>query len=416
MKQLTAILCGAGNRGTVYGNYALAHGEDIRFVGVADPDPERRRIFAQDHNIPENMQFENWKEVLVQDKMADCLFICTQDNDHYHPAMLALEKGYNLMLEKPIACTAKQCYDIYRKSLENNLKVCICHVLRHTYFYDRVKQIVESGVLGRNTNIIMRENVGHLHISHSYVRGNWRREEDANPMLLAKSCHDLDLLLWFAQSECTKVSSFGQQTFFNEKNAPAGAPMRCIDGCPHAHDCPYYAPRVYTPDNWMTYVMTTDLSKENIANCLKTSKYGRCVFHCDNTVVDHQTVNMEFADGMQATLIMTGFTPETDREIYILGTKGELRGIFGKEQKITVRDFLTNNETTYTIPLGEAGHGGGDVGLMRDFVRIMREDDFENTSDISVSIKSHLLGYAAEYARHTNTVTDFAEFCKSLED
>ena len=414
MKPITAVLLGAGNRGTVYGNYSLDHPEDIKFVAVADPDSERRKIFADAHNIPEDMRFNSWKEVLRRERLADCMFICTQDNDHYNPAMLSLDKGYNLMLEKPIACTAEECRKIYEKSIEKNLKVCICHVLRHTEFYSRVKKIIESRVLGQSLNIIMRENVGHLHMSHSYVRGNWRREEDSNPMLLAKCCHDLDLLLWFADDECECVSSFGEQTFFNENNAPKGAPKRCLDGCPAANECPYYAPRVYTPDNWMSGIMTTDTSKENIMKCLKTSPYGRCVFHCDNTVVDHQSVSVSFENGMQATLIMSGFTPETDREIYILGTKGELRGIFGNKQKITVKEFLTGNETVYNIPIDEAGHGGGDIGLMRDFVRIMREPDFENTSDISVSIKSHLLGYAGEYARKTNSVVDFKKFCKGI--
>lgn len=414
MKPITAVLFGAGNRGTVYGDYALRHPEEIQFIAVADPDAERRAIFAKAHNIPADMCFNSWEDALAPGKIADCAFIATQDNNHYHPAMLALDKGYDLMLEKPIACTAKECDDIYKKSVETGHKVCICHVLRHTQFYGRVKQILNSGVLGQVTHILMRENVGIGHMSHSYVRGNWRREEDSNPMLLAKCCHDLDLLLWFAEEKCQSVSSFGTQTYFNEKNAPADAPARCLDGCPHAHDCYFYAPRLYHPNSWLSQIITPDVSKENLMRILKTSPYGRCVFHCDNTVVDHQTVSMNFADGMNATLIMSGFTPKIDREIYILGTKGELRGLFGAKQTITVTDFLSGNKTEYTIPLGEGGHGGGDEGLMHDFVRLMREPDFENSSDIYVSIQSHLLGYAAEHARHSQTVVDFESFCNTL--
>lgn len=418
MQPITAILFGAGNRGTVYGNYAAKHPEEICFVAVAEPDPARRAAFAAAHGIPEEKCFAHWQEALAAGKLADCAFVCTQDHDHFRPAMQALEQGYHLVLEKPIACTAKECDAIYQKSIAVKRKVCVCHVLRHTLFYHKVKQVLKSGVLGRVTDMLLRENVGHLHMSHSYVRGNWRRAEDSNPMLLAKCCHDLDLILWFAGAECTSVSSFGDQTYFNAANAPAGAPERCLEGCPHAHDCAFYAPRVYTPDNWMTRIMTMDTSKENILRTLQTSPYGRCVFHCDNTVVDHQSVQMQFADGMNATLMMSGFTPRTDREIYILGTKGELRGYFGEEvQYITVTDYLRGISTRYDIPAysgDDDSHGGGDTGLMQDFVRLLREPAGVNDSDIAVSIKSHLLGYAAEQARQQGTVVDFADFCSEL--
>lgn len=417
MEPITAILLGAGNRGTVYGNYAARHKEEICFLAVAEPDPERRARFAETHQIPPERCYARWEDALATEKCADCAFICTQDSDHYQPALRALDLGYDLMLEKPIACTAGECRAIYEKARAVKRRVCVCHVLRHTLFYSRVKQVLDSGVLGRATDMLLRENVGYMHMAHSYVRGNWRRAEDSNPMLLAKCCHDLDLLLWFANTECRRVSSFGGQTYFNAANAPEGAPPRCLDGCPKAHSCPFYAPRIYTPDSWMTKIMTADTSKTNILHCLKTSPYGRCVFHCDNTVVDHQSVNMQFANGMQATLIMSGFTPETDREIYILGTKGELRGIFGEQQRITVRDYLTGTATVYDIPNysgDDDSHGGGDTGLMRDFVRLMRDPDYENASDISVSIQSHLLGYAAEHARESNTVVDVPALCKSL--
>lgn len=417
MKTITALLLGAGNRGNAYGKYSLAHPEEIKFVAVAEPDDKKREIFAQKHGISKDNCFKNWNEALNRGKIADALFVCTQDNDHYNPAIKGLELGYDLMLEKPIACTAEECNEIYKKSLEVGRTVCVCHVLRHTGFYSQVKEIIESGVLGEQTSIVMRENVGNLHYSHSYVRGNWRRAEDSNPMLLAKCCHDLDLLLWFAGKECTAVSSFGSQMHFNEQHAPNGAPERCLDGCPHRSECCYYAPSVYTPDNWMSAIMTTDTSKENILKELKTSPYGRCVYHCDNTVVDHQTVSVEFEGGLTANLIMSGFTPYTDREIYIMGTKGELRGRFdelGKIQQITVKDFLTGKLTTYDIVRGNDDHGGGDTGLMRDFVRLINDREFKNTSDISVSIKSHILGYAAERARNENTVVDFNDYCKSL--
>lgn len=417
MKTVTVLLLGAGNRGNAYGNYAIEHKEEIKFVAVAEPDAKRRKLFADKHGISEDMCFENWEEALKKGKIADALFVCTQDNDHFNPAIKGMELGYDLMLEKPIACTAEECDKIYKKSLELNKKISVCHVLRHTEFYSAVKEIIDSGVLGDMTSIIMRENVGNIHYSHSYARGNWRRAEDSNPMILAKCCHDLDLMLWFAGKECKKVSSFGSQMHFNAENAPAGAPLRCLDGCPHRSECCYYAPNIYVPGGHFTSIMTTETTKEGILKDLETSPYGRCVYKCDNTVVDHQVVNVEFDGGLTGTLIMSAFTPFTDREIYILGTKAELRGRFDKKgtiQGLSVKDFLTGKETKYTFTRGNDDHGGGDTGHMRDFVKLMTDENFVNATDISVSIKSHILGYAAEESRNNNKVVDFKEFVKSL--
>ncbi len=413
MKQITAVLLGAGNRGHwAYGPWALAHPEQFKFIAVAEPDPVRRERFCKAHDIPVERSFADWKEVFSLGRIADAVLICTQDNMHFEPTVKAIELGYHVLLEKPISPSATECVAIGDLAAQHpDQVVSICHVLRYTPFFSKIKELISAGVIGDVVNMVHNENVCFWHQAHSFVRGNWRSSTESSPMILAKSCHDMDILLWLMGKDCEKVSSFGSLSYFTAANAPKGAPLRCTDGCPAADNCPYDAVRVYTsptvPDFMLT-ALTADPSPEGRRRALEEGPYGRCVFRCDNDVVDHQVVNLQFEGGATATFSMTAFTHKGGRSLRIMGTKGEIRAS-SDTMDIEVRDFLTDTVTGIHLPSSSAGHDGGDEGIMADFVRLVA-DGHEGRTSAGQSVQSHLMALAAERSRLEGKVITLSEF------
>lgn len=412
-KPVTAVVFGAGMRGDIYSSYSLDHPAEFKVVAIAEPDDYRRNVFGDKFGIPEEMRFTGYKELLEKEKMADCALVCTQDRMHYEPAVLAMKKGYHVLCEKPMSPLPDQIIEMGKTAKEYDRVLTICHVLRYSPFFTKVKEIIDAGRLGRIMTIHHLEEVGFFHQAHSFVRGNWRRVEDTSPMLLAKCCHDMDLIMWMIGSPCTKVSSFGEQTFFKEENAPEGAALRCMDGCPHTDTCAFYAPRFYLEhpraDGFIKAV-AYDETTESLVEALRTGPYGRCVFHCDNTAVDHQVVTMEFEGGVTATLTMSGFSHEITRKINIMGTAGQLEGDLAKSE-LKFYDFLTGNTETIDIRVPKSGHHGSDSRTMRDFVRLVASDGkAENRTNADVSIASHLMTLAAEESRLTGKTVEMEAF------
>ena len=405
-KPITAVVLGAGSRGSTYAGYAKAHPDDLKIVAVAEPRADRRNILADALNIPEEHRYDSWQVLLAQPKMADCAFICTLDDDHTEPAVRAMEMGYHLLLEKPMSNTEAECRQIVETAQKTGRKLAVCHVLRYTPFYMTLKRLIEEGQIGEVTTINQIENVGYWHQAHSFVRGNWRTVRETSPMILQKSCHDMDIILWLMGRDCLWVQSFGSLRHFTAENAPAGAPQRCLDGCPHADTCPYYAPALYMDMNrtgWPVDVITTDMSLEGRRKALEEGPYGRCVYHCDNDVVDRQVVNLEFTGGAVATFTMTGLSSDFSRQLKIFGTRGQIEADMGTRQ-IVLHRF---GEDKKIVPLDEhgenSGHGGGDFGIMRDFLQILR-DGGESRSSAEISLQSHLICFAAERSRKENVV------------
>lgn len=412
-KQVTAVVIGAGMRGDIYASYSLEHPNEVKIVAFTEPDPLRRKIYAEKYQIPEEMQFSDYKDLFAREKLADCAFICTQDQMHYEPAILAMEKGYHVMCEKPMSPFAEQIIHMGETAKKNDRILTICHVLRYSPFFTRVKSFIDEGRLGKIMTIHHLEEVGFFHQAHSFVRGNWRKVEETSPMLLAKCCHDMDLIMWMTGSPCKKVSSFGERTFFKEENAPEGAALRCMDGCPHRDDCAFYAPRFYLEhprrDGFIKAVCYEEETPK-LLEALRTGPYGRCVFHCDNTAVDHQVVNMEFENGTTAVLTMSGFTNDITRKINIMGTKGQLEGNLS-ENRLIFHDFLTGNTETIDIFIPKSGHNGSDYGIMRDFIKLVAADGkAENKTNADVSINSHLMTLAAEQSRQTGKTVNMQEY------
>lgn len=409
MKKVTAVLIGAGGRGMhSYAPYALHYPHELSFVAVAEPNEERRNAFGDLHDIPQEHRYASWEQVLEQPRMADALFVCTMDTLHYEPSKAGMEKGYHVFVEKPMSTSLQE--NIQMAELSDKYPdqlFMVGHVLRYTSFFSTIKKLLDEGRIGRTIGIHLVENVEYWHMAHSFVRGLWRNTESAAPMVLSKTCHDLDILVWLAASPCEKVSSFGSLQYFTKENAPGGSAERCVD-CLVEPDCPYSAKKIYLNHlrnkSWHTRTI------ESPQHLLYESPYGRCVFHCDNNVVDHQVVNMVFENGVIADLTMGCFTSKgLGREIKIMGTHGEIRGIMA-ENTITVDHFATGIKETIRLPGSGEGHGGGDEGLVKSFVQLIRDNRSDALTSSKSALESHLIGFAAEESRLNDRIIKMGEY------
>lgn len=414
MKPVTSILIGAGLRGGyVYSQYALDYPNEFKIVAVAEPDPDRRAIFSKKHNIPKEFQFKSYKDLLKKDKIADCAMVCTQDQMHFEPVITALKKGYHVLCEKPMSPYKDEIIKMGKVAKEYDRILSICHVLRYSPFFSKIKALLVENKIGRLMTIQHIEEVGYWHHAHSFVRGNWRNSEESSPMILQKCCHDMDILLWLADSSCKKISSFGNLSYFSKENAPDGAPPYCMDGCAHYDECPFYAPRFYLEhskaiEDGLIYAVTDYTDSEHIIGALKKGPYGRCVFHSDNTVVDHQTVEIEFCNQVTASFLMTAFTNKCARRIRLMGTKGEIKGDM-EAGIIEVTEFINGTNEIIKLHTPTKGHSGSDMNMMKDFVRIIGEGR-KGKTNADISVESHLMALAAEEARLNDVVVDFKQY------
>ncbi len=347
MKPVNLIIVGAGDRGKTYAEFALEHPDKAKIVGVAEPRQVRRDRLAKDHSIPPENQFDDWRQVIERGKFADAAVIATLDTMHADPAVAMANLGYHILLEKPMSPDPSDCKKIVEAALAKNILFAVCHVLRYTTYTKQLKEILDQGLIGEIVSIQHLEPVGFWHYAHSFVRGNWRNQTLSSPMLLQKSCHDLDWIRYIVGKPCIKVSSFGNLNHFITTNKPsaAGNALRCLE-CDHEPQCSYSAKKIYLDrlepgyTGWPVRVLTPNPTVENIKEALSTGPYGRCVYECDNDVVDHQVVNMEFVGGISAAFTMTAFTemPLGGRKTRIFGTLGEL---YSDGLEIELFDFLT---------------------------------------------------------------------------
>ncbi|MEQ8671875.1 MAG: Gfo/Idh/MocA family oxidoreductase [Aggregatilineales bacterium] len=419
MPPIKAIVFGAGVRGTLYANFALEYPDDLKIVGVAEPDTQRREAFAQQHGLDAKQCFTTWEDLLNAGKHADAVINATMDRMHYASTIAALEAGYDVLLEKPMTPILSENVSLIQTAEAQGRLLQVCHVLRYTPFFRTLRRIIDEGTLGRIISLDHRENLAYWHMAHSFVRGNWRNSDLSSPMILTKCCHDFDILQWLLRRKVLHLNSFGSLTHFTSENAPhPDVPLRCTDGCPVAETCKYDAQRFYGTDNpgWPHEVVTPIATREARLETLRTSPYGRCVYHCDNNVVDHQTVNLQYEDDITATLIMNGQGHEESRSIRIDGTNATLTGKFRDPYKINIYHHHTGKKETVPVEFIErSGHGGGDTGLMRGFVNALRGIPDDSLTTARESLESHLLAFAAEEARLKHTVIDMTAYRHHVE-
>ena len=408
MKKITVAIAGLGSRGLqTYAKCLEKFSDRAEIVAVADIRPDRIKVAAERYNISPEMCFDSVESMLKVPKLADLMLICTPDDVHYLPAMGALEKGYHLLLEKPAARSVKECRDIAELAERKGLNVVVCHVLRYTVFYQKIKELIDDGRVGDIMNIEAIERVGYWHQAHSFVRGNWHVAADTTPMILAKCCHDMDLMLWLTGKKCEKVTSFGHLSHYNAANLPEGAPERCGDGCPHADTCPYNAQRYYLDcfkrggNCWPVNVVAPEPTEEKLIEALKVKDYGRCVYRMNNDVVDHQVLLLQLADEATVSFTMSAFSDKGGRCMRIMGTKAEifadmekdiiqLMPFGGRMEEFDIRKLATDL----------SGHGGGDIRMVEDYLDVLEGKPMPSAmTTISRSVESHYVCLAAEESR-----------------
>ena len=422
-KPVTAIIVGAGHRAFVYSKLAKTDPDKLKIVGVADPNPVRRQKAMEEFGFGEDMCFESADELAKKGKLADAIINGTMDEQHLVTSVPLLNAGYDMLLEKPFAVNEKEMRELVACAKKNNSKVMICHVLRYTPFYYGIKEIVNSGEIGDIINIQTTEHVSYHHLSTSYVRGKWANSKKCHTsMLLAKCCHDLDIMMWMmSETKPKKISSFGGKFQFKPENAPAGAGTICMKDCPLVDTCVYSTKRLYIdhPDRWAFYVWDAlegikNPTIEDKINLMKSdSPYARCIYKCDNDVVDHQSVMVEFESGATGTHNMVGGSSEPRRDIHIIGTKGEIFGNF-EDSKFTVLKINTSPDAhneecdveehdlkvTGDMVGAYGGHGGGDERLAADFVKFIRGEEHSLAcTSIFDSVAGHLSVYLADQSR-----------------
>ena len=393
----TCIIVGAGGRGKdSYAPYLKKTGI-MKIVGVAEPDLQKRSEFCREYSISENMAFADYRQLFGKGRLADAVLICTQDRMHLEPALMAIECGYHILLEKPISPFGEE-IDRLEAALCGYDKVFMTgFVLRYTPFIKKIKELTDSGRIGKIMNMQLNENEGYWHHAHSYVRGQWNNSKTSSPLIVAKSCHDFDLMLYLTGSDCKSITSYGSNGYFTAANAPGDVPLRCTDGCPFAAECKYNAVKLYT-DGAASYFVNKfecGTERENIINALKTNPYGRCVYRCDNDVCDHQVAAMEMTGGICAVFTVSAFSLRNTRTIKLMGTDGEIGGCM-EDGKIVLRRFFENSEEHFSVSCDETRHCGGDGGLMRYFAESTENKNYRIDHRI---FEAHRLTLAAEKSR-----------------
>ena len=423
---ITAVIVGAGHRALLYASLAKQAPDKLKIVGVADPNKQRQRMVAEMYGFSEKFCFDSAEKLAKQGKIADAVINGTMDNQHVDTTIPLLEAGYDVLLEKPFAISREEVKRLDTAVKKTGRKVMICHVLRYAPFYTEIKQRIINGEIGDIINIQSAEHVSYHQVASCFIRGKWRRKDICgSSLLMAKCCHDLDLLTWYKSGIKPKqVSSFGGLHYFCKKNAPKNSGEYCLLDCPIEKDCQYSARKHYLdhPERWSFYVWaelehldTPTLKQKEEFLKDKSNPYSHCVWKLDNNVVDRQAVMIEFVDGSTVTHNMVCGTSRPMRKIHIIGTKGELHGIMA-DNKYVIRhmdlrpgheysevEYDLNGEGDTTGAFG--GHGGGDIRLSADFVAAVEgETPSISCTSLADSLNGHLIGFAADQAMEENKI------------
>ena len=425
VKKLTVAFAGLGSRGNAFAEACEVLKDKIEIVACADVDAGKLQRFGDKYGVPAEMRFGSAEEMLERERLAEVMFICTMDKQHFGHAIPALNKDYHLVLEKPASTDPKECVEIARVANEREREVIVCHVLRYTPFYRKIKEIMDSGALGKIYSIEATESVTYWHQAHSFVRGNWRNSNETSPMILQKSCHDMDILLWLTGKHCQRVSSFGSLSHFKKECAPEGAPERCSEACPAYANCPYSIERYLHHKRlgchcWPLDVVSPETDYEKYKADLLNSQYARCVYHCDNNVVDHQVVNLLLDEDLTITFSMCAFTSDdVGRTIHVMGTHGDLYAKSStNEIKLTrfCGGMQESEDIECRVEYDSFGHGGGDYGLVLDLIGLFDGSGAAAVTSINDSVESHVVALAAEKSRVLGgELIKIGDYVKSLD-
>lgn len=414
MSKIKVAIAGCGSRGFhAYGKELLTLKDAVEIVAIADIVEEKRKLAKETFGLSEEQVFDSAEEMIAAGKLGDAMVIATPDRQHVKQAIPALRAGYHLLLEKPISPVLAELQELVEVVEETGKHVVVCHVLRYTPFYRKLKEVLDSGVIGEVGSTLAYEDVGYWHQAHSFVRGNWRNTAESSPMILQKCCHDMDIYTWLLGRTASRVSSFGNTFLFHSGRAPEGATKYCMGGCQVKTDCPFDAEELYINSEvtgvahgktgWPVNTVVVSPTVEDVSKALKDGPYGRCVYYCDNDVVDHQVLISELDNGSSFSFTMSGLTAHGGRWAKFMGTKGEIVADMSKNT-ITIMRFGEEDEIVNLNLLVNdlQGHGGGDAGIVDDFIKLLQgnEDlDMSRLTTASASTESHYIALAAEKSR-----------------
>lgn len=422
---LSVAILGLGGRGGAYADFQSRRPDLMKIVAIADVKKSLLEKYKTKYSIPDDKCFDSAEELLAQERLADVIVIATMDRDHYAHTIRAIELGYDILLEKPISPSLDECIDIKRRADEKGVHIRICHVLRYTEYFKKLKELLDSGAIGEIRAIENTENIAYWHYAHSFVRGNWRNSVESSPIILQKCCHDADILTWLINKKPVKVTSLGGLNYFKKENAPIGSPERCNKSCPKYDTCPYNAERFYLTEgymkmdsqnkknDWMYKALCSgEPSADGIKSALEKSDFGKCVFKCGGDVCDHQSVLIEYEGGVIATHTLSAFTQECYRSTKIFGTLGEIecndRDLIVRIKKFDAGALIRHDKSkaeeevidVESIATDLSGHNGGDNALMLDFLCYVEKRKYGNAilheEDVIVS---HKICFAAEESR-----------------
>jgi len=415
-KQVKLAIVGCGHRGEVYASFSLKHPKLMKIDAVVDPNTIRMNYLGDLFNVKKENRFTSLEGFLNSNLKLDGVINSTMDKLHHKTAMAILKAGYNMLIEKPISLNKEELLDIYNTAKENNSKVMVCHVLRYSPFYVKIKELLLSGIIGDVFQIVTEENVSFHHLATAFVRGKWNNSNKCgSEIMMAKCCHDLDIISWLKSGVKPKyVSSLGGLYLFKEDKAPKGSGEKCLVDCQIEETCPYSARKLYLDTNIWDYYAREYLDKfddrksmERLEWSLKENNpMGRCVWHCDNNVMDHQSVLIEYEDGSTATHMLLGATSRPSRTIHIIGSKGEIYGdftdgtIYLRTPNMKKTDEGENLFDEKRIDVDNSGgHGGGDTKLAQDFCNFLNGTSTSiSTTKIGDSIYGHIIGFDADIA------------------
>lgn len=410
MKCIKVVIFGCGNRGNMYGEFSKEKPHKMKVVQVVDSNKTALEYAKNYYGLSSEDCFNSFSEWLKAPKKADAVINCFMDQYHIETTMPLFKMGYDVLLEKPICNNPKELVELMNESKKYNKTLMVCHVLRYTPFYSKIKKIIDSKELGELVSLEMAEHVYIPHMMSSYIRGKWRSENECgSPMIMAKCCHDTDLMCWLNNGEKPEyISSFGERSVFVPKNKPCDATDKCLT-CPHMKDCQYSCywyllntaqdPIVFNNAvEGKRYDEVTVEDKKKVF--LESDSLGKCAFDGPQDLVDHQTTIVTFKNGVTASLNMIGGTSYPCRTIHIILTSGEIFGVF-EENKLTIRKYDKEHfsRETKNIYLGNVGigHGGGDMRLIEDFIDYLRTGKMSiSQTNIDTSIDGHLVGMAAD--------------------
>lgn len=422
---VTVAIIGYGPRGEcVFGRF-LKENPNAKVVAIAETQKDRRERGKLAFDLPDDCVYNSAEEFFAREKLCDAVVVSTDDLTHVKYAKMAAERKYHILLEKPITKYLNECDELVEAVKRNGVLTTVCHELRYGAAYATVKNLLQSGIIGTPIHVMQVENVGYWHQAHSFVRGCWRKEETSSPMILAKCCHDLDLMCWLMDGDpMDTVSSFGELSYFKKENKPEGATEFCLGGCAVKADCPWDCEKYYLrkgfPEGAPDYVKNSPNlvftitpkapTEENVYEALRSTSYGRCVFDSDNDVVDHQIVNVRYKSGATGSLLMTAFTSGGSnlegRNTRIFGTKGEIQFGFEGQNIVRVMEFGKSDrsiDVTENADVLLYGHDAADRNLVFKFVEaVQARKDGSNEdmgSSVELSVVSHKAALAAEKSR-----------------